>query len=96
MRARWNELVTRVLGQLSREPGTAAELADELKAGVSNISTTLLRLTDQGHVERERIEDGEIVLDKDENITRPRYVFRYSITDKGKGRLARIAEHSFE
>lgn len=95
MRARWNELVTKVLGKLSRESYTVAELADELKAGNNNISTTLLRLTDQGHVERERIEDGEILLDKDEKITRPRYVFRYSITDKGRGRLSRIAERSF-
>lgn len=43
-----------------------------------------------GHIQRERTQEGSIVIDKDEGISRPRYVYLYKITPKGLVRLKYI------
>ena len=70
----------------------ASDIAKAVKCRVSTARTTLLNLKNQDNVERKKIEQGTVVIDRDEDITRPRYVFVYSITEKGYKRLERITE----
>ena len=91
MRARKNQTTVRILAELEKGSGTALEIAERLQEGTTKISTILLRLYQQGHVGRERIRQGVIVIDKDEGVVRPRHLFQYSINEKGKSRHERIA-----
>lgn len=90
MRARWNETTERVLSSLEGGKSTAEGVSEGLKAGLSTVRTLLLRLTKQGNAEREKTQEGSVVIDREEGIERPRYVYLYSITEKGRGRLAYI------
>lgn len=88
MRARWNQTTEAILTTLSAKKGASSEdIARRIKATVTTVSTTLLRLFKAGNVEREKVQDGEVVLDEEEGVTRPRHIYRYSITEKGIRRL---------
>jgi len=92
MRARWNETTRAVLEVLVREDGsTVREISKEVDSEEGNISTILLRLYRAGHVSRERVEDGRVVIDQEEKVSRPRYIYEYSITERGRGRLSFIS-----
>jgi predicted transcriptional regulator len=90
MRARWNEVTGKILALLKREEMDADTVSKHLQSNGTKASVILLKLYRQGSVNRKSVKDGEIVLDKDEDITRPRYVYVYSITDQGLERLSRI------
>jgi len=90
MRARKNETTSAVLQELTRGESTAQGIANRLETKVPKVSMTLLKLVRAGHVTRKAIHEGEIVVDADEKIVRPRYVFSYSITKKGVSRLETI------
>lgn len=87
MRARWNETTEAILQAITQGKSTVREISKVIDAEEGNVSTILLRLYRAGHVERERVEAGRVVVDKEEGISRPKYVFEYSITDRGGGRL---------
>ncbi len=90
MRARFGEATHRVLGCLSGGEGSCLAVASTLQAKPTSIGTILLRLTKNRYLERRRVQEGLIVIDKDENVTRPRYVYLYVLTDKGRRRLERF------
>lgn len=92
MRARWNETTAGVLGALSEGKKTSEGVAKALRTKLSKTRTTLRRLWEQGNVEREKVQQGTVVVDEEEGIERPRHVYLYSITKKGEGRLAYILE----
>jgi predicted transcriptional regulator len=92
MRARWNETTAKILGALNEGEKTAEGIAHALKTDVSKVRSILRRLWEQKNVEREKRQQGTVVVDKDEGIERPRYVYLYSISEKGQARLAYIAE----
>jgi predicted transcriptional regulator len=87
-RARRNETAYAILEAISKRPSAAREIAERLKAGEANVGTTLRRLWTQGHVKRERLEAGKVLIDKEEEVSRPLYVYRYSLTPRGRERLA--------
>jgi len=90
MRSGYNETTAAILGALSGKKGSADAVAKALGMDISTVSSTLLRLFRYGHVDRERVQRGHIVLDEDEGVTRPRYVYLYSMTGAGKKRLGSI------
>lgn len=90
MRSRWNETTEAILQAITQGKATVREIAKLVDAEEGNVSTILLRLYRAGHVERERVEAGRVVVDKEEGISRPKYIFEYSITDRGGGRLTYI------
>jgi predicted transcriptional regulator len=88
MRAKWNETNRLVLETISAKPKLAAQqIAERVGKGVRSVSTILLRLHRQGCVSRTRIVDGEVTVDVEEGISRPRYVYVYESTEKGRHRL---------
>lgn len=92
MRARKNETAGRILAFIAGKRGARVrEIAAKLKLGEQNVGATLKRLLEQDCVERERVQDGRVVIDEDENVSRANYCFVYSITEKGQERLQRIA-----
>lgn len=92
MRARKNETTGRILAFLAGKRGAKVrEIAGKLKLGEHNVAATLKRLLCQGNVQRQRVEDGRVVIDEEENITRANYCFVYSLTENGQERLQRIA-----
>jgi len=92
MRARWNETSERILSFVAKKNGVKVEdIAQHLGANPSNISTILLRMFRQGCVLRDRVQDGTIMIDRDEGVTHPRYVYVYSVTDRGMERLKYIS-----
>lgn len=99
MKALWNETTAKILATLAdREGRDVIEISKKIKTREGNASTILLRLLRQGHVTREWVEDGKVLLGRTENgdVTRSRYVFFYTITKKGLKKLARVAGESFE
>lgn len=92
MRARWNETTWTILAELlSGGNATVREISKSIKSEEGNVSTILLRLYRAGHVERESIQSGQVVIDREEGVSRPKYVYSYSITKRGEGRLGYIA-----
>jgi predicted transcriptional regulator len=87
MRARWNETTEAILVALASGKSTVKEIAKEIESEEGNVSTILLRLFRAGHVGREKVEVGKVVIDREEGVSRPKYIFEYSITDRGGGRL---------
>lgn len=89
MRNRKNETTAVVLEKLAAlgGEGTIQAIAERARRNVPVVSMTLLKLLRGGHVARRRAREGTIVVDREENISRPRYVYVYSITSKGVGRL---------
>lgn len=87
MRNRYRESTLAILEFLARTQGTCQDVAAECGLGITNVGSLLLRLARMGHVDRQRARQGVVVIDKDEKITRPRYVYLYSITPKGSARL---------
>ena len=87
MRARWNETTALVLGALEGGKKTSEGIAKALKTNVSKVRTILRRLWEQKNIEREKVEQGVVVVDEEEGVERPRYVYLYSITGKGEARL---------
>lgn len=90
MRARWNETTEAILGALTQGKSTVREISKAVEAEEGNVSTILLRLYRAGHVDRERVQAGKVVVDREEGISRPKYIYEYSITDRGGGRLKYI------
>jgi len=90
MRARWNETTGALLTALLKGKAAVEDLSKALKAAPTTVGTVLLRLYRAKNVDREKIEDGVVVIDAEEEVTRPRHVYVYSITEKGKARLAWI------
>lgn len=90
MRARWNETTEAILQAIKGGKSTVREIAKEVDAEEGNVSTILLRLYRAGHVGRERVADGKVTIDREEGVTRPKYIFEYAITDRGGGRLQYI------
>lgn len=90
MRARKNQTAGRVLSYLAGRDAMAREVSSKLRLGQHNIAATLNRLYKQECVDRNKVEDGEVVIDQEEKITRKNYCFMYSITEKGRERLERI------
>ncbi len=89
MRNRYNETTLEILGVLARAPATCPGIAKALRMHPTTVGSTLLRLFRHGNVAREKIREGKIVVDRDEKITRPRYVHVYRLTKKGHDRLQR-------
>lgn len=88
MRARKNEATLRLLRFIaSHDKKEAQEIASRLGASIPSTSAILLRLTRWKQLSRSKVQNGEVVMDVEENIKRPRYAFVYSITDRGLGRL---------
>lgn len=87
MRNRFRESTAAILEALTRGSATCQEIAQACTLGITNTGSILLRLYRMGHVLRERTQEGDVVIDKDENISRPRYVYLYSLTPKGGVRL---------
>lgn len=88
MRARWNETTRAILAELlSGGAATVREISKAVDSEEGNASTILLRLYRAGHVERERVQAGKVVIDREEGVSRPKYVYSYSVTKRGNGRL---------
>ena len=90
MRARKNQTTVRLLGILANGSGTAQGIAKQAAIPVPRASMTLLNLFRAGHVSRATVREGDIIVDEEERVTRPRYVFVYSLTKKGLARLERL------
>jgi predicted transcriptional regulator len=90
MRARYGEKTAKILLALTRRDMTAAQLAKAVHGRQTSTMTILLRLYQYGQVDRQKTEDGVVVVDRDEGVERPRYVYVYSITDKGHQRLEKM------
>ena len=92
MRARWNETTRAILAELlSGGAATVREISKAVDSEEGNTSTILLRLYRAGHVERESVQSGKVVIDREEGVSRPKYVYSYSITKRGEGRLGYIS-----
>lgn len=87
-RAGWDETTGSILACLAKRDATVEQIARTVKAGEGNVSTILLRLTRAGHVSREWISQGRV--DLGGGASRSRYVYIYSITERGEARLSRI------
>jgi predicted transcriptional regulator len=87
MRNRFRESTAAILAALVRGSATCQDIAQACSLGITNTGSLLLRLYRMGHVTRERTREGDVVIDKEENISRPRYVYLYSLTPKGEVRL---------
>ncbi len=92
MRARFGEATHRVLGCLSGGEGSCLAVAHSLKSKPTTIGTILLRLYKHKYLERHKVKEGIIVIDEDDGVTRPRYVYLYVLTDKGRRRLERFPD----
>jgi predicted ArsR family transcriptional regulator len=90
MRARKNESTAAILQELTRGDGTCQAIAGRLGTKGPKVSMILLHLVRMGQASRKTVHEGEIVVDQDEGISRPRYVYVYSITQKGASRLETI------
>lgn len=91
MRAKFGEATHRLLACLSGGEGSCLAVSRSLHSKPTTIGTMLLRLTKHKYLERRRVKEGVIVIDKDEGVTRPRYVYLYALTDKGHRRLERFS-----
>lgn len=91
-RARWNETTRQILEEVKLGKGSAEDVAVALETDVRKVSTILLKLSRQGCVERVKVQRGVVLLGVEDGkkITRPRWFYVYSITDKGKIRIDRI------
>jgi predicted transcriptional regulator len=89
MRNRKNKTTCLVLEKLVALGGEGTAQAIAVRAGrnIPIVSMTLLKLLRDGHVSRRHAREGDIVVDQEEGISRPRYVYVYSITPKGVRRL---------
>ena len=92
MRARYSERTAKILLALARRSMTAEELSKAIRCRVGTVRSTLTRLVQYRQVSRERIQDGTVIVDKDEKIERPRHLYRYTITGKGHDRLERLTD----
>lgn len=90
MRARKNESTAAILEALAAGEASAKKIAATLNTNIPKVSMILLNLTRHGYVSRRSVQEGVIVVDQEEKIERPRYVFLYSITERGVARLDRI------
>lgn len=91
MRGRKNAVVRPILEVLSKESGLEAyEIAEKGDLEYITTMVTLSRLASQGSIERKKVERGKITVDKEEKIVRPRYVYVYTISQKGIDRLEYI------
>ena len=90
MRAKFGEATHRALACLSGGEGSCLAIAKAIKSKTTTVGTMLLRLHKNKYIERRKIQEGTIVIDKDEGVTRPRYIFLYSLTDKGRRRIERF------
>ena len=79
-----------MLGCLSVGEGSCLVVANSLKAKPTTIGTILLRLYKHKYLDRRKVKEGTIVIDEDDGVTRPRYVYLYALTDKGRRRLERF------
>ena len=91
MRAKFGEATHRVLACLSGGEGSCLAIARALKSKPTTVGTMLLRLYKNKYIERRKVQEGTIVIDRDEGVTRPRYVYLHALTDKGRRRLERFA-----
>ena len=90
MRAKFGEATHRVLGCLSGGEGSCHAVARSLESKPTTIGTILLRLYKYKYLERRKVKEGTIIIDEDDGVTRPRYVYLYALTDKGRRRLERF------
>ncbi len=90
MTAAYTERTAEILASLAESTNTAKEIAKSLGCNVGTVSVTLKRLYRYGQVHREKIKDGMVVLNKKKGIERSKVVYFYTITEKGKKRLAYI------
>lgn len=86
MRNRYRESTAAILGSLSHGPANCESCAQACGLHVNNTATLLLRLSRMGHVSRERTQQGTVVIDQEEGISRPRWVYVYTLTPKGLAR----------
>src|SRR5574342_1182256 len=90
MRSRWNETTEAILQAITQGKVTVREIAKAIESEEGNVSTILLRLYRAGHVGRQRVEAGRVMIDREEAVSRPKYVFEYAITNRGGGGLRYI------
>ncbi len=91
-RARYAQRTEKILLALARKDQSADQLADGMRCGIGTVRATLLRLVQYGQVSREKVEDGVVVVNVQEGIERPRWIYVYTITDRGHARLDRLTE----
>ena len=92
--AKYNETTAQILEILLEGPRSTEELAEALECSRSNVTVPLLKLFRAGHVDRERQEQGKVVLKNpgkgEHPIERDNVVWVYGVTEKGEARLATI------
>lgn len=87
MRARKNEATLAILIALGTGEHSAQTIAAALNTQIPKVSMILLKLVGYGQVTRRKVQDGEITVDADEGVTRPRYIYLYTITGPGHQRI---------
>jgi Mn-dependent DtxR family transcriptional regulator len=92
VRKKHSERSLQILKALDINDGSALDVSKRLRVAKNLVNNLLLRLRAGGYVRRDRVQQGVVIIDKDEHLERKKMVYVYSITKSGVARKKRLEE----